>query len=148
MKKIKKLLTISLAVLLMLCMSISFFGCKKEKIFIGSEDCQNPTALVQSYKEIDFDGDITVSQYKKYFVFYFNSAYSYSIEFDGHPFTYNIYARRDSVYNMETPIVDRIAGAIVPFPLASNSYLLEIEGYENMAEFTVRMTIKRWPKDL
>ena len=48
--------------------------------------------------------------------------------------------------NITTPILDCIAGAIVPFPLASNSYLLEIEGYENMAELTINMTIKRYLK--
>ncbi len=143
MKKIKRLFTIGFTALFMVCMSISLVGCKKEKVFLGSEDYSNPTALSQSYKEIDFDGDIIVSQYNKYFQFYFDSAYSYSILFDGHPFTYKIY----NLSNITTPIVDSIAGAIVPFPLASNSYLLEIEGYVNMAKLKVNMTIKRWPPE-
>ena len=149
MKKIKKLLTIGLAVLLMLCMSVSLVGCKEEKIFIGSEDFSNPTALEQSNKEVVFDGDITISKDKKYFEMYFSSDYKYSILFDGHPFTYKIYSREyDSSYNITTPIIDSYAGEIVPFPSASNSYLLEIEGYESMAKLTVNMTIKRCLKSL
>jgi hypothetical protein len=146
MEKIKKLLTIGLVVLLMLCVSINLVGCKEEKIFIGSEDYLNPTALEINLQpkedEYVFDGDITISKNKKYFELYFSSDYKYSILFDGHSFTYKIY----NLSNITTPIVDRIAGAIVPFPSASNSYLLEIEGYENMAELTVNMTIKRYLK--
>ncbi|MBQ4269590.1 MAG: hypothetical protein IJB97_08090 [Clostridia bacterium] len=71
MKKIKKLLTIGLALLLMLCVSISLVGCKEEKIFIGSEDFSNPTALEINLQpkedEFVFDGKILVSQNKKYF---------------------------------------------------------------------------------
>ena len=120
--------------------------CKEEKKFIGSEDFSNPTALEINLQpkedEFVFDGDITISQYKKYFVMYFSSAYKYSILFDGHSFRYKIYTLRyDS-----TPIVDGLAGEIIPFPSASNSYLLEIEGYENMANLTVNMTIKRYLK--
>ncbi len=148
MKKIKKLLTIVLVVLLMLCISVSFVGCKDEKIFIGSEDYSNPTALEINLQpkedEYVFDGDITISKDKKYFELYFSSDYKYSILFDGHSFTYKIY----NLSNITTPIVDSIAGAIVPFPLASNSYLLEIEGYENMAELTINMTIKRYLKTI
>ncbi len=150
MKKIKNLLTIGLALLLMLCMSISLVGCKEEKIFIGSEDYSNPTALEINLQpkedEFVFDGKILVSQNKKYFEMYFSSEYQYSILFDGHPFHYKIYTRRNSDYNMSTPIVDTRSGVIVPFPSASNSYLLEIEGYENMAELTINMTIKRYLK--
>ena len=146
MKKIKKLLTIGLAVLIGFCMGISFSFCKKEEIFIGSEDFSNPTALEQSNEEVVFDGNITISQSKKYFEVYFSSAYQYSILFDGHPFSYKIYARRNSTYDMTTPIIDTRSGVILPFPLASNSYLLEIEGYEMMAELTVNMTIKRYLK--
>ena len=147
----KKLLTIGLAVLLMLCMSVSLVGCKEEKIFIGSEDYSNPTALEINLQpkedEYVFDGDITISKDKKYFELYFSSDYKYSILFDGHPFSYKIYTRRrSSSYDITTPIVDKFAGAIVPFPSASNSYLLEIEGYENMSELTINMTIKRYLK--
>ena len=148
MKKIKKLLTIGLAVLLMLCMSISLVGCKEEKIFIGSEDYSNPTALEINLQpkedEYVFDGDITISKDKKYFELYFSSDYKYSILFDGHPFTYNIYSW--GYDGAEKPIAHKIAGAIFDFPSASNSYLLEIEGYENMAELTINMTIKRYLK--
>ena len=148
MKKIKKLLTIGLAVLLMLFMSVSLVGCKEEKIFIGSEDYSNPTALEINLQpkedEYVFDGDITISKDKKYFELYFNSAYKYSILFDGHPFTYNIYSW--GYDDVEKPIAHQIAGAVFDFPSASNSYLLEIEGYENMAELTINMTIKRYLK--
>ena len=148
MKKIKKLLTIGLAVVLMLCTSISLIGCKEEKIFIGSEDYSNPTALVINLQpkedEYVFDGDITISKDKKYFKLYFSSDYKYSILFDGHSFTYNIYSW--GYDGVEKPIVHKIAGAIFDFPSASNSYLLEIEGYENMAELTINMTIKRYLK--
>ena len=146
MKRIKKLLITIFAVLLMLCMSVSLVGCKEEKIFIGSEDYSNPTALEINLQpkedEFVFDGDIIISKNKKYFELYFSSDYKYSILFDGHSFTYKIY----NLSNITTPILDCIAGAIVPFPLASNSYLLEIEGYENMAELTINMTIKRYLK--
>ena len=150
MKKIKNLLTIGLAVLLMLCMSVSLVGCKEEKIFIGSEDYSNPTALEINLQpkedEYVFDGDITISKDKKYFELYFSSHYKYSILFDGHSFSYKIYTRRRSSYDITTPIAHKIAGAIFDFPSASNSYLLEIEGYENMAELTINMTIKRYLK--
>ena len=142
----RKLLTSLFAVLLMLCMGVSIVGCKEEKKFIGSEDFSNPTALEINLQpegdEFVFDGKILVSQNKKYFEMYFSSAYQYSILFDGHSFRYKIYALRyDS-----TPIVDGLSGEIIPFPSASNSYLLEIEGYENMANLTVNMTIKRYLK--
>ena len=148
MKKIKKLLTIGLAVLLIICMSVSLVGCKEEKIFIGSEDYSNPTALEINLQpkedEYVFDGDITISKDKKYFELYFSSDYKYSILFDGHSFTYNIYSW--GYDGVEKPIAHKIAGAIFDFPSASNSYLLEIEGYENMAELTINMTIKRYLK--
>ena len=102
MKTMKKLLSLVLAVLLMLCMSISLVGCKEEKIFIGSEDYSNPTALEINLQpkedEYVFDGDITISKDKKYFELYFSSDYKYSILFDGHPFSYKIYTRRSSSY--------------------------------------------------
>lgn len=151
MKRIKKLLITIFAVLLMLCMSVSLVGCKKEEILIGSEDFSNPTALEINLQpkedEFVFDGDITISQDKKYFEMYFSSKYKYSILFDGHSFHYKIYSLSyDSTYDMTSPIIDGLAGEILPFPSASNSYLLEIEGYENMAELTINMTIKRYLK--